>query len=212
MFRKAIVLGTGGHCRVVLAILRTQALHNEIGIVELGYPRPSEIIMGHAVLYTPEYLSTLACRKDVDVFLAIGDNSIREQWWKRVKKLDLATPCLISQDALIDSSVLMGEANVICSRAFVGPMVRIGNNNLINTGSVVEHEVIIGDSCHFAPSSTVAGRCRIGSYCFLGAGATIIDQIDIASKTTIGAGATVVKSIEQENGVYIGTPSQRRGS
>lgn len=209
--RHAVVLGTGGHCRVILSIIAQQACHDVLAIVELGNFRPGELIMGISVTANPDYLISLSGRNDVDVFLAIGDNDIRKDWWEKVKSLDFLMPNLISPYALVDDTASLGESNVVCARAFVGPEAKLGDNNLINTSAVVEHEVCIGCDCHVAPSATIAGRSHLNDSCFVGAGATIINEISIATRSVIGAGATLVEDVDQPGGVYVGTPAKRRG-
>lgn len=210
--RYAVVLGAGGHCRVVLSILFDCRHHEVLSIVELSSPRPGEVIMGTPVMDSPDYLSTLFGRIDVDVFLAIGNNAVRSYWWKRVNKMGFPMPNLVSPHALVAESTIMGNSNIICPRAFVGPLATLGDNNLINTAAVVEHEVSIGNDCHIAPSSTIAGRSILKDSCFVGSGATVIDGISVACRTVIGAGATLITTVEQPGGVYVGVPAKRRGS
>ena len=136
--RYAVVLGTGGHCRVILSILEELKRHDVLSIVELGAFRPGEFIMGKSVEANPDYLISLSGRSDIDVFLAIGDNYIRKLWWDKVKSLELSMPNLISPNALVNHSASLGESNVVCARAFVGPQAKLGNNNLINTSAIVE--------------------------------------------------------------------------
>lgn len=208
--RKAVVLGTGGHCRVILSILAAGRRHDVMAIIELGSPRPEEKIMGALIQSNLDILPALCGRDDVDVFLAIGNNDMRKHWWEKVKTLGLSMPNLISPHALIDDSATLGESNVICARAFVGPEAELGNNNLINTAAIVEHEVSVGHHCHLAPSVTIAGRSRLDNSCFVGAGATIMDGVSIASRTVLGVGATLIRSVNQPGGVYIGIPAKRR--
>jgi len=208
--RQAVVVGTGGQCRVIMSILLACNSHNVEALIELGAMRSGETIMGSSAIVEADYFSTLIGRSDLDVFLAIGDNTIRKYWWNQVKKMDLPLPNLISPCALVDDSAHLGESNVVCARAFLGPQASIGHNNLINTSAIIEHEVYIGHNCHLGPSSTIAGRSRIGDCCVLGAGSTIIDSISVASESIIGAGATLVTNIEQPGGVYVGTPAKRR--
>ena len=210
--RQAVVLGAGGHCRVILSMLANGLKHDVMSIIDLGAPRPNERIMGVLVIPNPDCLLELCGRGDIDVFLAIGDNDMRKHWWERVKTLGLPMPNLVSPHALVDASAILGESNVICARAFVGPQAELGDNNLINTAAIVEHEVRIGHHCHLAPSATIAGRSRIDNSCLVGAGATIINGVSVASETVIGAGATLVRAVEQPGGVYIGVPAKRRGA
>jgi sugar O-acyltransferase (sialic acid O-acetyltransferase NeuD family) len=208
--RRAIIIGTGGHCRVVLSILLEVGLHQVLDIIELAKLRHDETILGIPVSGSAENLDSFRGQSTIDVFLAIGNNVLRREWWFKVKELELPLPNLISPHAIVDRFAILGEGNVVCSKAFIGPECKMGNNNLINTGATAEHEVQIGSHCHLCPSSTVAGRSRIHDDCLIGAGATVIDNLTIASGTALGAGAVLTGSIEQSNGVYVGIPARRR--
>jgi sugar O-acyltransferase (sialic acid O-acetyltransferase NeuD family) len=208
--RKAVVLGSGGHCRVILSILDAVGGYRIAEIIELGTPRFGEQIMGIPVTPNPLGIVDWCGHSEVDFFLAIGDNNLRKYWWEKIKAIGLSMPNLISPQALLDSSSVLGESNVICARAFIGPQAILGNNNLINTSAIVEHEVIVGSHCHLAPSSTVAGRGRIENSCFLGAGSTVIDNISVAANTIVGAGGTLVRNVVQSDGIYLGTPAKRK--
>lgn len=210
--RQAVVLGTGGHCRVVLSLLAAIKTHTVIQIIELGEPRQGELIMGKSV--TPAYknINEFCGRADVDFFLAIGDVNVRKIWWEKLMELGLSMPNLISPHANIDETADLGQGNVVCAKVFIGPCAKTGNNNLINTGAILEHEVNIGDHCHLAPASVIAGRSQISDLCFIGAGATIVDNVSISAGTTVGAGAVVISNIDQANSVVVGVPARERGA
>lgn len=212
MKRQALILGTGGHCRVLLSLLAARGEHEMLGIVDLGELRAGEFIMGVPVIGKTTCLEAFRKHQDLDVFLAIGDNTLRQTWWQTAGDLGFSLPSLVSPHAIIDPHARLGKANVVCARAFIGPEAVLGDNNLINTAAIVEHEVRIGSHCHLAPSSTVSGRSLIGDGCIVGAGATVIDFIEVAARISIGAGATVVCSIIEPGGIYVGTPAKRKGS
>ena len=202
----SVVIGSGGHCRAVLSILKSDKTRKIKGIIDLEKHTHGEIIMGIPVIGSVEYLQNLPT-DSVDIFLAIGSNSLRSVWWEKIKELGFMLPNLISPFAYIDPTSSLGEGNVICANSFIGPEARLGKNNLINTSAVIEHEVEIGSHCHLAPSSTIAGRSLIGDKCFFGAGAIVINGITIVSETVVGAGATVIKNISRP-GIYVGIPSR----
>ncbi len=206
--KSALVLGTGGHSRVIISILSTFREMEIIGAVELGKYNAGEKILDVPVLGSVQVLEDIHDRDQVNIYLAIGDNKLRRDWFHKVKEMGYSLPNLLSSDALIDRYAKMGEGNIVCSRAYIGPGATLGDNNLINTASLIEHEVQVGSHCHFAPSSTVAGRVSIGDETFIGAGATIIDQIRIAERTTIGAGAVVIKTIESAGATFAGVPAK----
>lgn len=207
--QRALIIGTGGHCRVVLSLLFEKKEYEVIGCIELGMPRKNEIIMGVPVIGSDFDLELYSKYTNLDVFLAIGDNKKRANWLEKAHMLNFNTPNLISPSASIHSSVQMGEANIVCGNAWIGPETVITDNNLINTAVVIEHEVKIGSHCHLAPSSTVCGRCYINNNCFIGAGATVINNIELAIDTKIGAGSTLIQNILKPNRTYVGTPAKR---
>ena len=206
--RQAIILGTGGHCRVVLSMLMDVGSHHILGIMELAELRPGETILGFPVNATMSDLNSFRAQSTVDVFLAIGDNALRREWWCRVIELNLPLPNLISPHAIVDRYAKLGAGNIICAKAFVGPECKVGNNNIINTGAILEHEVELGNHCHLSSNSIVAGRSCIHDHCFIGAGATIIDNLTIASKTTVGAGAVLINNVDQSSCVFVGVPAK----
>ena len=208
--KQALILGTGGHCRVILSLLDVCGEHEVLGIIELGKLSVGENIMGIPVLGNASCLDEFCGRSNLDIFLAIGDNEIRQIWWKKTRELGFRLPNLISPYANIDCRAKLGEANVVCANVFIGPGAILCDNNLVNTGAIVEHEVLVGSHCHLAPSSTIAGRSRIGDECFIGAAATVIDGLSVEDGTTLGAGATLIRNISEIGGVYVGTPAKKR--
>lgn len=206
--KKANILGTGGHARVVASLLLNQKAYQKIQIFELGEFTEGERILGLQVIPFSTIYATLDALDDEDFFLAIGCNKKRKQYWKILKEHDLETPNLISSSSFVEPSTQLGEGNIICPQAYIGPCVQIGDNNLLNTSSLIEHEGKIGSHCHMAPKSVLAGRSTLGNSCFVGLGARIIDKLSVANGTTIGAGACLLESISEEKRTYAGIPAK----
>ena len=206
--KKAVVLGTGGHCRVIFSLLFSQKEYSAIKVLELNKLRIGETIMGVKVQAMPSSLHELSEVKDLAFFLAIGCNKMRKYYWELLSEEGFNTPNLISSNALIDPTVKLGQANIICPNAFIGPCAQLGDNNLINTASILEHETVIGSHSHIAPKSVLAGRSIIHDSCFIGTVASIIDGVEVASHTTRGAGATLIKSITKSHQTLVGLPAR----
>jgi UDP-perosamine 4-acetyltransferase len=204
--KQAIIIGAGGNSRVVISILNSLNTHNIFGILDLKTNNSGEIILGIPVIGSIDKIKDFD-KNVFDIFLAIGDNSLRKTIFKKVKRYNFSFPNLVSKHAIVDVNCEMGEANVVCPRVFVGPSSIIGDNNLINTGAIIEHEACIMDHCHFSPLSVVAGRSCISNECFIGASATIIDKISISEKVVVGAGSTVIEDISI-SGTYAGSPAK----
>ena len=205
--KKAVIVGAGSHARAIIGILNQTDDYEILEILDLDFIKGSnENILGIPIKPI-ENLNLFKEDSQICIFLAIGDNNLRESLFTKLSN-DFVLPNLISPFALIDKSVMLGTANVICSNVYIGPLVKIGHNNIINSSSVIEHEVQISNNCHTAPSSTICGRSSLGKNCFLGANATIIDKINICNGTTIGAGSTVINPVVDENLTLVGSPAK----
>ena len=124
--RKAIIIGSGGHCRVVLSILNSLNTSRAIKIIDLGSPEQGETIMGiDVVAFYDALIDEYIGVEYLDFFLAIGDSHSRKFWWKKLHSYGLQMPTLISPYALVDSTAILEGGNVICPNAFIGPFVRL---------------------------------------------------------------------------------------
>ena len=206
--QNALIIGAGGHSRVVISILHELNICQIEGILDLSEIESSELILGVPVLGSIALLDKLNLSKNLAYYLAIGDNLIRRYWYEKLSYQKFSLPNLISPHAIVDSSAVLGEANVICARAFIGPSAVIHSNNLFNTGSIIEHEVIVGSHCHFAPASSTAGRVVVGDECFIGAGATILPRVNIVDRVTVGGGALINRDIKISGAKYAGVPGK----
>jgi sugar O-acyltransferase (sialic acid O-acetyltransferase NeuD family) len=204
--KNAIVVGAGGHARVIISLLR-ECGKVPIAILDVNEPQADELIMGVPVVSAKTSLIDFSENSQFDFYIAMGDNNTRLSWWEKLTSKGLSCPNLISPFAKIDITTSLGGGNVICGNVFIGPEVIVGSNNIINTGAIIEHEVVIGSHSHLAPGSVIAGRVNISDLCFFGAGSTVIDKLNVSRGVTLGAGGILIRHAEVENGIYTGCPA-----
>ncbi len=210
---QCLVVGAGGHARVVLGILQelaNSALYTVCGIIDLHEACAGETILGVPVIGSMRDLESDGLREVQTLFLAIGDNAERRRFQEYGRSLGYKFPNLISESAGVSTSAVLGEGNVICPFAHIGPDAVIGDGNLINTRAVLEHESALAGYCHLAPGSIVCGRSKLGDSVMLGASATVINSLEVAEGTTVGAGGVVVQSILSPSSVYVGIPARSK--
>lgn len=206
--RAAIIIGTGGHSRVIFSIIKRCNSHDIKVFVDLKIKSIDGQMLGVPVCGFDEYIGYVKDYDPPDFYLAIGNNALRKKWWQTLQNNGHRLPNLISPNCVVDPSAHLGLGNIVCAQSFIGPFAKLGNNNLINTGAVIDHESEISNNCHLAPNSTICGRVTIGEECLIGAGSIIIDGVNVHSKIIVGAGATVITDLTQE-GTYIGTPAKK---
>lgn len=204
-----VVIGGGGHAKVVISILRKLESHRILGYTDR---KDNDRILDVPYLGSDSDLEELAVRsKALNAVLAVGQVGLgraRSELWARFQAFALQFPFIVSPDAIVNEEVSGGECGVVMDGAVINSGTKIGRGAIVNTNSTVEHDVILADWVHVAPGATVCGGATIGSFSMIGAGATVIEGIRIATGCVVGAGATVVTDL-MEPGVYVGSPAHR---
>lgn len=195
------LIGAGGHTRSALNLLFQEFGDAEFSIYDDAYCG-DELVEGVPLVGRIDDVP-----EEVEVFVAMGDNAKRREYYQRFYS-QLLTLNLLHEDLLCEEGVELGCANQIFARSYLNRGVVIGDNNIINTAAILEHEVRVGSHNHIAVAAKLCGRVTIGDGCFIGAGATVIDKLSICDDVTVGAGAVVVCDIV-EPGTYVGVPARR---
>ncbi|AXP08393.1 UDP-N-acetylbacillosamine N-acetyltransferase [Campylobacter hepaticus] len=146
-----------------------------------------------------------------DFFIAIGDNIIRKQIYKKVLASGFKIVNLIDKNTFISPSANIEENSgiLIMPYVVVNAKAKIERGVILNTASVIEHECVIGEFTHISVGAKCAGNVKIGKNCFLGINSCILPNLSLADNSILGGGATLVKS-ENEKGVFIGVPAKRK--
>jgi len=209
MAKKNIVLiGGGGHCKVVIAIIKKLDNFEIAGIVD-NY-KEKALISGIKVIGTDDdlrdiYKSGIHCA--LITVGSIKDNTKRYRLFNMSRNIGYNFPVVISPEAIVDESVKIDEGTIIMPGSIINIDSSIGKNCIINTGAIIEHDCKIGNHCHIAPGVHISGEANIQELSFIGIGATIIQRIKIGKNVTIGAGSVVIKDIT-DNVIALGNPAK----
>jgi len=206
--KKIVLIGGGGHCKVVISILKKLDNFEIAGIVD-NYKLES-FINGIRIIGSDDDLKDIYKSGIHNALITIGsikDNTKRYRLFNMAKEIGYKFPVITSPEAIVDESVRVDEGTVIMPGSIINIDSSIGKNCIINTGSIIEHDCKIGNHCHIAPGVHVSGEANIGELSFLGIGATIIQGIKIGKNVTIGAGAVIINDIP-DNVIAVGNPAK----
>ena len=206
--KKIVLIGGGGHCKVVISILKKLDNFEIIGIVD-NYKSDS-FISGIKIIGTDDDLKDIYKSSIHNALITVGsikDNTKRYKLFNMAREIGYNFPVIISPEAVVDKSVRVDKGTVIMPGCIVNIDSSIGKNCIINSGAIIEHDCKIGDYCHIAPGVHISGTANIGELSFLGIGATIIQGIKIGRNVTIGAGSVVIKNIP-DNAIALGNPTK----
>lgn len=206
-----VVIGGGGHARVVISIINRMEGLNLIGYVD---PVDHGDVLGAAYLGDDTALvdhtrKSIAGRAALGIGMLHGDNArTRERIMQEARAWGFVFPAVCSPNSVVNEEVSIGEGTLLCDGTVINSMTRIGEGVIINTSSSVDHDCVLGNHVHVAPGVTLSGGVTIGDYTMIGAGSTIVENKTISANVLIGAGSTVVRDLT-EPGVYFGNPARR---
>jgi UDP-perosamine 4-acetyltransferase len=191
--RPVIVLGAGGHAKVVIDTLQAAGA-NILGAVDSDPATHGTSILGVSVLgaddvvleHTPDAVAL------VNGVGSTAPSSRRKDLYQRFKDAGYVYAPLTHPSAVIGGDVEIAEGCQIMAGVVIQPGCRIGVNAIINTRASVDHDCVIGGHVHIAPGVVLGGGITIGVGSHIGAGSSVIQNIHIGENVRVAAGAAVV--------------------
>jgi UDP-perosamine 4-acetyltransferase len=202
-----VVIGAGGHARVVLEILRAAANHRCVGLLDQDPALLGSIVDGIPVLGPPNQLHRLRQQNVRGVAIAVGENRARLSYVDLVRQHGLELLTLVHPAAVVASSAKIGCACVLAPGAVVAAAAQIGEAAILNTNCVVDHECELDAGVHVCPGALLAGRVRVGRGATIGLGAKVLPCLSIGAGTVVGAGAVVIRDVPADTTV-VGVPAR----
>ena len=196
MDKPVIILGSGGHAKVVEDTLRLLG-RQVLGFVTINNQSLKKILNIHFLGDD----SILDKYSNIDVDLANGIGSIpydvtRWDVAKRMRNKGFSFPTFIHPTAFVSSEVSLDEGVQIMAGATIQTGTSIGMDTIINTAVAIDHDCSIGKNCHLAPGTVCSGGVSIKKGVHIGTGSVIIQNITIGKDTNIAAGSTLYKDVE----------------
>lgn len=199
-----VVLGSGGHAKVVVEAVLTSSPARSIILLDDAATSRDRSIYGIPVTGARDRLQSL---RGIPVALGIGDNHARSQLlaWLRREGHQLET--VIHPAAIIGRSVQVEDGAFVGAGAIAIADARIEAAAIINTAASIDHDCVIGEAAHVAPGAHLCGGVRVGARCLIGVGASVRPGIAICEDVVVGAGSVVVKDLTQA-GTFVGNPAR----
>lgn len=205
--KKIVLIGAGGHCKVIIDIIKSTGEYDIIGITD---KRSNDSILDIPIIGDDSVLKQLYNEGVRYAFIGIGalsNMNIRNLIYNELKKIGFKCPVLVHKNAVVSPFSYIDEGTCVMAGTIINAGTYIGKNCIINTGSVVEHDCKIGDNSHISPNSSIAGGVSIGFNTHIGIGSCVIQGKSIGNNVTIGAGAVLIDDIA-DNSLAVGVPAK----
>lgn len=209
MVKPLIILGSGGHAKVVIHTLKTDPSLTIIGMVDSNPDLLGKDVFGVKVI-GDENLITNYSPDEVQLVNAIGSIDIpvtRKKLFTHYKALGYTFFSVIHPTAYIAQEVSLGEGVHIMPGCIVQAGTIIGDNTILNTRVTIDHDCTIGRHVHVAPATTLCGFIQIGELTHIGAGTTIIQKRQVGEQCLVGAGSLVIHDIQSHERAF-GVPAK----
>jgi len=216
--RQVVILGAGGHARVVIDALRSR---HENGIAAVLAPDPAlhgTTLDGVSIAGDDDRLTEYP-PSSYDVVVAVvrfGDHVMRHALLERVRALGYRIATVVHASATVSPRATIGSGVQIMAGAIVNPGAKLGDDVIVNSGAIVEHDCTVGTGAHLAPRVVLGGRAAVGAKAQLGLGCVVLPGLRVGDGAIVGAGAVVTRNVAEHTTVagvpaHAVTRSESRG-
>jgi UDP-perosamine 4-acetyltransferase len=195
MNRPLIVLGAGGHAKVLIDALLAGGIENIIGLAD---PAPLvREVLGVPVIGGDQAVSRHAPEtvRLVNGLGTVRASGARQALYARFKAQGYEFAQVIHPSAILARALQIGEGAQIMAGCVIQPGCVLGENVIINTRASLDHDCRIGAHSHVAPGAVLSGGVTLGEGVHLGTGAVVIQGVAIGAGGTVGAGAVVLDDL-----------------
>jgi sugar O-acyltransferase (sialic acid O-acetyltransferase NeuD family) len=136
---------------------------------------------------------------EYDMFIAVGDNEIREKKFQQAIEKGFDLLSYISSKSTTWENLKYGKNVFISEGSGIQPFVKIGDNSIV-IGAKVGHHSEIGKN-NLLSCCCLAGNVIISNNSFLGLNSSVKQGTFIGNNNIIGMGCTIVKNTS-DNDIY----------
>jgi UDP-perosamine 4-acetyltransferase len=206
--KPVIVIGGGGHARVVMDALRLSGV-SVLGICDPALPRGSAGPFGIAVLGDDAAVAAYAPAQ-VDLVNGVGSTQsteARRQVFETFSRRGYRFAAVVHPAAIVAGDVTLDEGAQIMAGAIIQSGTAVGRDVIVNTGARIDHDCRIGDHVHIAPGATLSGGVVVGAGTHIGVAAAVIQSVTLGHNCLIGAGTVVTRDVADDTRLV--TPASR---
>jgi UDP-perosamine 4-acetyltransferase len=202
-----VIIGAGGHGKVVLDIVRAHGQYNPVGFLDADPALAGRPVTGLTVLGPVNLLPRLRQQGVRCGIVAIGDSRSRLSYAKILADHGFELISAVHPTAYVAPSAKIGRNTVVAAGAVVGAEAVLGDSVIVNSNAVVEHECEVAAGSHVCPGALLAGRVKVDAGAFVGLGAKVIQCLCVGAGATVGAGAVVIEDVPA-GATVVGVPAR----
>ncbi len=156
---KVIVVGAGGHAKVVADALLCTGEFELLGFADDNIAIGTKILGNHEVISTID--GFLSWKNNVDFLaLGIGNLALRSKLVAQFS-YNFKWAAVIHPSAVVAKSAIIGEGVTILANAVIASQAEIDAFSIIDAGVIVDHECRIGKFAHICIGSLIGSNSSV---------------------------------------------------
>lgn len=208
MTKKLIIYGIGNFAEYVQYVFQNDSEFEVCGFcIEEKFLKTSELYNKPIVSF--EGIEHKYPPEEYYMFIAVGNNIIREKNFEAAKRKNYQIASYISNRAAVWDNLKYGENTFIDEGCTVQPFVKIGQNCILFASNIAHHTTIGNHS--LVSVCTTGGNVQIGNNCFIGMNSTIKQNIKIADNSILGMGC-IIENNTEEGAVFTNKGTLKRST
>lgn len=160
MKQTVIIIGAGGHGKVIADTLSELSEFQLVGFVDDQVAIGSEVHLGVTCLGNVENILSGEVKADAYV-VGIGNNTIRKNIHLQLEQSNLRCITLIHPRATVAPSVKLEDGAVVLQGAVVSTLSVLEKGCIIDAGSIVNHEAKIGAFSHLSVGTVICNNVTV---------------------------------------------------
>ncbi len=188
MMNNLLILGAGGHGRVVFEAAELQNEWDKIDFLDDNFIVGNEnSVIGKCEEYN-NYIKEYKY-----AFVAIGNNKVRKEWIDKLVAAGYILPAIIHPRALVSKSAKVGGGSVLLANTVLNTGSILLDGCIVNIGAIIDHDCIIGNFAHISSGTVIRSLAKVGDLCYIGASCLINSKVVIENGVIVLDGTTVLE-------------------
>lgn len=156
-----VIIGAGGHGKVIADAIVKAGQYNLLGFVDAKLPIGTTVFGDYKIIETQDNIASLM-NDSTKFIIGIGNNEVRSKIYTQFAN-SLAWATVNHPSAVIAGDVKIGEGSVLLANAVVNASSTIGQFTIIDSGVIVDHECAIGSFSHLTIGTLVGSNSKLKS-------------------------------------------------
>lgn len=187
--RGVVVLGAGGHSKVVVATLQAAGQRVD-GIFDDASEKWGTQLLGVPVVGSLSAAGRVGAKRAV---VAVGDNRTRKRLAASCETLEWIS--VVHPAAIVHPTARLGPGTVVFAGAVIQPDTVVQGHCIVNTGATIDHDCRLADFVHLAPGVALAGGVELGEGVLMGVGSSAVPNVTVGAWSVVGGGAVVTRDL-----------------